>query len=412
MKRQIKKILKKVIPKSILHWRNTKISRYLKRVNIIEYDSQAFETGINLIGPIQQSSGLGQSCRLLERAIKSTGIPYKVFPYDSGEKVGKINSFSKNLKYNINIFHINAHEFEYAFYQLRKEAWDKHYNIVYWLWELEDFPDKWVEYTKVIDEIWTPAEFVSNSIRKKVKVPVKTVPYWIQTEINPQLSRKSFGLPEDKFLYFIAYDKNSVSERKNPQGCIDAFKKAFLPNNKNVGLVIKINHATESDIQRLKEQLVGYNVYFIEKTLSKLEMDTMISLMDVYMSLHRAEGFGLILAESMALGTPVVATNYSANTEFMNSDVACMVDYQKVVLEESIWPYEKGSCWAEPDIINASEYLKRLYEKPDFYNEVKVKAKSYIEKHLGEQRITELINSMYKEIANAVQQETKKDSFN
>jgi len=71
-------------------------------------------------------------------------------------------------------------------------------------------------------------------------------------------------------------------------------------------------------------------VYFIEKILSKLEMDTLISLMDVYMSLHRAEGFGLILAEAMALGTPVIATNYSANTEFMNSDVACMVDYNRI----------------------------------------------------------------------------------
>ena len=94
-------------------------------------------------------------------------------------------------------------------------------------------------------------------------------------------------------------------------------------------MVIKINHATETDVEQLKEELTGYNVYFIKKTLSKLEMDTMISLMDVYISLHRAEGFGLILAESMALGTPVVATDYSANTEFMNSEVACMIDYQK-----------------------------------------------------------------------------------
>ena len=392
MKRQIKKVLKKRIPKSIVNSRSTKISKYLKCAKIAEYDPQAFETGINLIGPIQQSSGLGQSCRLLERAIKSTGISYKVFPYDSG-KNGKINSFSKNLTYKINIFHINAHEFEYAFYQLRKESWDKHYNIAYWLWELEDFPDKWIPYTNIIDEIWTPAEFVSNSIRKKVNIPVKTVPYWLQIEIDSKLSRKSFGLPEDKFLYFIAYDKNSVSERKNPQGCIDAFKRAFLPDNKNIGLVIKINHAAELDVHQLKEQLTGYNVYFIEKILSKLEMDTLISLMDVYMSLHRAEGFGLILAEAMALGTPVIATNYSANTEFMNSDVACMVDYQKVVLKEDIWPYEKGNCWAEPDIGQAAKYLRRLYEEPRFYNEVKIRAKKYIHEQLSEYRVSQIIET-------------------
>lgn len=166
-----------------------------------------------------------------------------------------------------------------------------------------------------------------------------------------------------------------------------------MPDNKNIGLVIKINHAAELDVHQLKEQLTGYNVYFIEKILSKLEMDTLISLMDVYMSLHRAEGFGLILAEAMALGTPVIATNYSANTEFMNSDVACMVDYQKVVLKEDIWPYEKGNCWAEPDIGQAAKYLRRLYEEPRFYNEVKIRAKKYIHEQLSEYRVSQIIET-------------------
>ena len=38
---------------------------------------------------------------------------------------------------------------------------------------------------------------------------------------------------------------------------------------------------------------------------------------DAYASLHRAEGFGLTIADAMALGKPVVATGYSGNLEFM-----------------------------------------------------------------------------------------------
>lgn len=400
MQQKLKSMIKKIIPKSILIWRNTKRSRYLNKAVVIPYSSKRFPQGINLIGPMKQSSGLGQSCRLLERAIGSSKIPYNVIPYSLQENRRWSEDFSQKPTYGINIFHINAHEFETAFYQLKKESWDGHYNIAYWLWELEDFPDRWASYAKVLDEIWTPAEFVSNSIRKKVDIPVKTIPYWLQTEIDSHLSRRDFSLPEDKFLYFVAFDKNSVSERKNPLGCIAAFKKAFSVKNDKVGLVIKVNHAAETDIVQLRKELFGYNVYFIKETLSKSEMDTMISLVDVYISLHRAEGFGLILAEAMALGTPVVATNYSANTEFMNSDVACMVDYEKVMLKEDIWPYEKGNHWAEPDIEQASVFLRKLYEEPDFYNEIKTKAREHIAEQLGEKRVARLIKDRCEEIFN------------
>ena len=37
--------------------------------------------------------------------------------------------------------------------------------------------------------------------------------------------------------------------------------------------------------------------------------------------------FGLVLAEAMYLGKPVIATNWSANTEFMDKETACMIDY-------------------------------------------------------------------------------------
>ena len=70
-----------------------------------------------------------------------------------------------------------------------------------------------------------------------------------------------------------------------------------------------------------------------------------------------------------------------------------MVDYQKVVLKEDIWPYEKGNCWAEPDIGQAAKYLRRLYEEPRFYNEVKIRAKKYIDEQLSEYRVSQIIET-------------------
>lgn len=87
--------------------------------------------------------------------------------------------FSDELPYDINLLHINAHEFTVSYMQLGKQVWDYRYNIAFWLWELEEFPAEWIDCISIVDEIWTPAEFVSNSIRKVTDKPVHTIPYHV-----------------------------------------------------------------------------------------------------------------------------------------------------------------------------------------------------------------------------------------
>ncbi len=78
---------------------------------------------------------------------------------------------------------------------------------------------------------------------------------------------------------------------------------------------------------------------------------------DAYVSLHRSEGFGLTLAESMLLGKPVVATGYSGNMDFMTADNSYLVDYQIVPITDKISTYERGMCWAEPSIEHAAKQM-------------------------------------------------------
>lgn len=401
MKQKIKGYIKIIMPKKILgkvrEYKNTKCVRYIKKAKIRSFRPGNFEIGINLVGPINQNSGLGQSCRLLRNGIDASEIACINFTYPIDSK--SINKTIKNkLIYGINIFHINAHEFERAFYELKRTSWDGHYNIAFWLWELEDFPDKWVPYIRLFDEIWTPAEFVSKSIRQKTNKQVFTIPYGISAPFDERLTRKDFGLPENQFLFLMAYDKNSVSERKNPMGSIMAFKAAFSIENVQVGLVIKISNSSDEEIAKLSKELAGYQVYYIKETLTKVEMNSLIKLANVYVSLHRAEGFGLILAEAMLLGTPTIATNYSANTEFMNPEVACMVKSKLVEIQKEIWPYSKGNHWAEPDIEVASAYMKKLYSDAEFYDKIKKQAHDYVAEYLNEGSMGRLIKKRYEEI--------------
>ncbi|NEX02293.1 Glycosyltransferase involved in cell wall bisynthesis [Pseudobutyrivibrio sp. NOR37] len=397
----IKPALTKVIPLSYLQKKKLQYvnwsTKRLNKVKLKAYDKSLYPHGVNLIGPIQDQTGLGQSCRLLANALDKADVPHSIIEHHITKNRDKIDhTFDSEIvdeqKYDINIFHINMHEFAYAFKHFGKKYWDYHYNIGYWLWELEEFPEEWVGCISVLDEIWTPSEFVSNSIRKVTDKPVRTIPYIIEAPIDSKYDRAYFNLPEDKFLYLMMYASDSMTERKNPIGALEAFKRAFDKDDESVGLVIKLNGNNQDDIDYISSFLDGYkNVYFMTDRLTKIEVNSLISDVDVFVSLHRAEGFGLVMAEAMLNGTPCIATNWSANTEFMNDEVACMVKYTKAALKEKIGPYKKGSVWAEPDIDSASGYMKKLYEDSEYRNRLTENARKYISDKLGENYVTSLI---------------------
>jgi glycosyltransferase involved in cell wall biosynthesis len=184
-------------------------------------------------------------------------------------------------------------------------------------------------------------------------------------------------------------------------GAVHAYKKAFPVEPGDCGLVMKVNHAEPCELRRLREALGAYkNIYFISDTLTKVEMNSLIGCADVYVSLHRAEGFGLICAEAMLLGKPVIATNWSANTEFMNADVACMVDCEFVISERDSGSYKKGARWASPDEDQASAYMRRLYEDKPYRNSISKRARAHISETLNLERAARRVRNRIDEIYN------------
>ena len=323
---------------------------------------------------------MGQSCRLVAKIIEQANIPHSFINFSLSNNLNGSNKdyddkLSSEYKYSINLFHINMHEFTQAFRMIGKRKFNHHYNIAYWLWEMQEFPEEWVSMINVLDEIWTPSEFVSEAIRKVTDKPVRTIPYILEAPYEEKYDRSYFGLPADMFLYLMLFDNNSIAERKNPYGVIEAFKKAYPNKDDDIGLVVKIGNADDKTIQNVKKALEGYNAFYINERLSKIEVNSLIRDVDVYISLHRSEGYGLVLAESMLLGTPTIATNYSANIEFQNKDNSCLVDYTLIPVGKDIYPYKKDYLWAEPDILQASEYIKLLKNDKNYYSLLADKSK-------------------------------------
>ena len=221
--------------------------------------------------------------------------------------------------------------------------------------------------------------------------------------VNENGTRQYFHLPEDQFLFLVMFDSASTTSRKNPMGALRAFEQAFLADHQKVGLVIKVNNPKEEDLQKIRE-VVGEerNVYLIAEVMEKAMINSLIQCVDVFVSLHRAEGFGLVIAEAMLLGTPVIATNYSANTEFMSEESSCLVDYQLCKVEKDDEIYKKGYVWAEPDVAQAAQYMRRLFEDHQYYARKKIAGKRYVGEVLSKDNTTKMINDRYYRLINGI----------
>lgn len=389
--------------KDIIGIKNTRMM-LAKQAVIEPYKKEIYPHGINLVGDIKAETGLGQSMRILAAIMENGNIPFGIKQTDLHGNLEHNDDtwehkITDRIKYDINVINWIPETWAVDYNAADKGILNYRYNIAYWLWELEEFPDRWLPCIRTVDEIWTPSEFISDSIRKKTDKPVITVPYVIETAKGGYFEREHFSLPEDKFLFLTMYDFISISERKNPSAVIDAYLKAFPSENKDVGLVIKVNHAEEKKLDKLRSRLKDYkNIYFVTNNLTRLEVDSLLYASDVLVSLHRSEGFGLPLAEAMALGKPVIATNWSASTEFMDENSACLVNYKLINLKKTVGPYDKGRRWADADTEHASYYMKKLWENKEYREVIGENAQKYIEENLTYESAAGIMKNRLKEI--------------
>ncbi|MGH8017616.1 MAG: glycosyltransferase family 4 protein, partial [Opitutaceae bacterium] len=328
--------------------------------------------GINLAGWFRAELGVGESVRCAARAAAAAGVPHALVPLKLYCKAAQgDHSFDDRLSednpYPVNVIHIDAPQSRDIDHHHGAAFRRGKYNIGYWAWELPEFPDGWVRYCDYVDEIWAPSRFARDAIAAKAPVPVLAMPHAIEFPIpSAPDARAVFDLPRDRFLFLFIYDLNSYQERKNPRAVLRAFRHAFGAHGcRGAGLVIKVHgvRGNERDLASLREEIAELDgCILIANTLPRDGITLLQMACDCFVSLHRSEGFGLSIAESMFLGKPVISTNWSATAEFVDANNGCPVNHRLVELTENHGPYTKGQIWADPDIEHAAWQMRRLVD--------------------------------------------------
>lgn len=335
------------------------------------FAKRELQVGLNLVGYFRADLGIGESVRCAARAAAAAQLPVALVdlrlpcknPMSDATYAAQLQMANPHP---VNVVHVDApgmrdleHHHGAAFFAGK-------YTVGYWAWELPEFPDAWVDFADHCDEVWAPSHFAAEAIAAKVSVPVLTMPHAISFARPEGDARARFGLPTDRFLFLFLYDLNSYSARKNPAAVLEAFRRSGLAGH-GAALVIKVHNVAgnEADFARLQAaaaELPGTTL--LTQTLSRADLYALEAACDCFVSLHRSEGFGLAVAESMFLGKPVISTDWSATAEFVTADNGCPVRCRLVELERSYGPYAKGQIWAEPDIDHAAEQMRRLAGDP------------------------------------------------
>ena len=361
--------------------------------------------GLDVVGFFTAEHGVGEAARVLVSTLKNADVQVSTINYtDTQSRLGHeyiTDDVSRNKAVLVSM---NAEQLTHSPHRLGEHFYDDRYVIGQWFWELEQAPQWYAPAWPMVDEMWAPTHFIEQMLRVSAPkgVTISYVPLPVtRPAIDASLTRKHFGL-DDRFTFLFAFDFMSVMKRKNPIGLIHAFTRAFEPGA-GARLVIKAINGDKRPVER--DQLMAAasqhpDITVIDTYFTRVETSTLMNLADCYVSLHRSEGLGLTLSEAISHGKPVIATGYSGNTDFMDETNSYLVSWTRVPVGEHAEGYSPDATWAEPNIDEAANFMRYVFENQDEAARVGQKAQEDILNRFSEAASGAIMKNRLSEIWN------------
>jgi glycosyltransferase involved in cell wall biosynthesis len=324
--------------------------------------------GVNVYGYVYSEAGTGQIVRAVVAALAAEGIPYAVVPFTRtiSRQQREFHDLGTAVPtFDTNLICVNADPLPLFFEDMRGQLPAQARNIGLWAWEVEDLPAVMARSENDLDEVWGISSFTADALSRSLTRPVRAFPLPVEVpQVRPR-PRAELGMPEG-FLFLFCFDYDSVFRRKNPLAIVAAFRQAF-PDRPDIALYIKTTNADRhaAEDEELRTAAAGRsNIVIRDGYVTSDDYFSMLDACDCYVSLHRSEGFGLTVAEAMALGKPVISTAYSSTLEFANETNSFLVPAPLTEVGHHAPPYPPHSRWAEPDVAAAAQQMARVYADP------------------------------------------------
>ncbi|MFN3213090.1 MAG: glycosyltransferase family 4 protein [Henriciella sp.] len=340
-------------------------------------------------GLFSTANGIGEAARTTYRALEAAGLnPIAV---DLSEPFAPVDLTSEiacqpmpdDVEGTL-IVQLNGPETMSAMQHLGLERGRNWYTIGYWAWELPTFPTGWEKAFRYLSELWTISSFTASALRKHQDAPdIHVFGHAVAPPETIQSARAKYGMAEDQLVFLTMADSMSSFERKNPIATIRAFREAFGDDPSRC-LIVKTRNLARSEtaMSNLNAAIHGAaNIEILDTSLSEKDQWALLNSCDVLVSLHRSEGFGLGLAEAMALGKPVICTDWSGNMDFTTEANAGLVRSRLIPCQDEYGIYgDTDAEWADPDHDEAVRLMRKLAEDAPARTQLANAGKAHIER--------------------------------
>lgn len=359
-------------------------------------------SGLTLVGHPFAPIGCGENLRSCYRALRRVGLEPRVVnvygPLAPDPLL--VEEFLPAIEDGpcgrLNVFLINGDEVEPVLERLGERVPASASNVVVPMWELERYPLPWARQLERFDEVWVPSAFVRDAIEPVVRRPVVLIPCASGVRVGPPLGRRYFGIRESAYVFLFAFDLRSYVERKNPLAVLSAFEQLVRARPRaDLSLVIKIGGGRDPEkgtgevAREIRQRAAACPspIVLIDRDILDHEVKSLLRSCDAFVSLHRSEGFGRLMAESMLLAKPVIATAYSGNLEFMTPETSFLIPHRLVDVGPGQYPFGEGQVWAEPDVAAAVQTMERLVDDAEWGRRCGERASRHLRTHFSHRAI-------------------------
>jgi glycosyltransferase involved in cell wall biosynthesis len=338
--------------------------------------------GVNLIGHAFEVFGIGEDVRMAAVALESADVPYCVVnvPANNGAAASDRSLEAQTLapgelgpyRFNLVCLAAPSHGAWIAREGLAQQRGRT--TIVAWPWETQTWPVAWDCMMPLADAFWPSSLFTAQALEPfsdPVSRPLQVMPMTVHIDHpehyrQPQrrrATRERWGLDPEARLVLFVFDVKSSLARKNPWAALEAFQRAFPSDgSEQVQLVIKALRppTPNAEWMRLQEKAAeDPRLRVIEADLEREELLELMGCCDVFLSLHRSEGFGRGIAEAGILGLQVVASAFGGNVDFCLGEGFHLVPCTPWRIPAGAYAQGEGHLWGDPDLQVAGELLRQ-----------------------------------------------------
>ncbi|MEM7499349.1 MAG: glycosyltransferase [Pseudomonadota bacterium] len=337
-----------------------------------------------LIGHANRDMGLGANLAMTADALATAGVAATALSADNGLEalpMPHCTTIRRHAGQPAAILHLNADRVPPVLLHRRLAGGRQPLLAIgFLLWEFERLPEAHALAVEMLHEIWAPTPFVAEAYAEAAARAGTTLRVMGKAVLDgpvAALNRATLGLPAEPFLFLASFDMHSSVERKNPLALVRAFQDAFPTKGagaSDVALAIKTTDVLRGhwgdphDQWRAIEAAAAADsrIRLLTGRMTPERYRGLLALADVYVSTHRAEGFGYGPAEAMLRGKPVIVTDWSGTRAFCTERSAFPVPCRRVPVRpgETILPVP-GAHWADIDHDALVATLRRVREDPE-----------------------------------------------